>query len=63
MDKAMTAEEHQLILMRGLIASLPAGEQAKVTECADKLRSAVADAGEYGLVAIALVGAEHAVKG
>lgn len=52
----------QLLMLRGLIVSLEAEDQAKINEVADKLRTLMAEAGDYGALAIALVAAEYAAK-
>jgi hypothetical protein len=58
----MTAEQVVLTMIRGVIAELPTEQQAQVKECADKLRAAIAEYGENGTVAMALVGAEEQLK-
>jgi len=54
----MKQEELVLTLMRGAIAGLPAEQQAKVQECAEKLRALVKEYGDEGKCACGLVGAE-----
>ena len=48
----------ELLAMRGLVASLPDEQRAAVNRCAESIREAVADAGEIGQIALALVGIE-----
>ena len=59
---AMTAEQMQLTMIRGMLVSLPAAEQAKVEECAQKIRALAAEYGDLGVGAVALVGAEIAAR-
>lgn len=49
-----------VLLIRGVIAGLDEQQQARVKECADKLRAIVTEYGDQGLglMAIALVGTE-----
>jgi hypothetical protein len=49
-------------MIHGIISQMPKDTQAKIHECADKLRAAIAEYGENGTVAMALVGAEEQVK-
>ena len=58
----MTAEEVVLTMIRGVISELPAEEQAKVKECAGKLRATIEEYGDTGMFAMALVGAEMQAK-
>lgn len=46
------------MLVRGALAGCSEEDQAKVRELAASLRELVADAGEHGLLALALVTAE-----
>lgn len=55
----MTNEEQTTLMIKGLIASLPAAEQEACLELADHMRRQIAAAGEpVGTLAMALVGAE-----
>ena len=56
----MTEEEMVLTMMRGAIAGLPEEQQAKVKECAEKLRALVKEYGDEGKCACGMVGAELA---
>ena len=47
-----------LKLIRGEIAGLPPGDQAKVQAAAQQLRDVIKAAGDHGVMALALVGAE-----
>lgn len=58
----MKAEEVQLLMLKGMISDLSADQQDKVQECAARLSATIAEYGELGLIAIALVGATEAVK-
>lgn len=51
-----------LLLIKGVIFDLPAADQEKVKQCADKLNAAIKEAGVHGSLALALVGAEAAAK-
>lgn len=55
-------DETTLLLVKGAIFDLPAADQAKVKQCADQLRASIKEAGVYGALALALVGAEAAVE-
>ena len=58
-----TIEEHQqLLMLRGVISSLPNEQQLQVTTLAAQLRQLVESDREIGTIALALVGAEMAVK-
>lgn len=48
------------LLIKGVIFDLPANEQEKVSYCAEQIRTAVAQSGVHGALALALVGAEAA---
>ncbi|MFA5936519.1 MAG: hypothetical protein WC822_01430 [Candidatus Paceibacterota bacterium] len=54
----MKQDELILLMMRGLVAGLPAEQQKKVTECIEKIRSLVKEYGDDGVIACQLVGAE-----
>lgn len=56
---AATDEDMQLLAVRGLIAGLPARQQAAVRDAAALLRGVIAKAGEAGVIALALVGCEQ----
>jgi hypothetical protein len=58
----MKQEEVVVTMIRGIISEMPKDEQTKVHECAAKLRETIAEYGENGTVAMALVGAEEQVK-
>lgn len=47
-----------LKLIRGEIAGLPQDDQAKVQAAAQQLRDVIQAAGDHGVMALALVGAE-----
>lgn len=47
-----------LLLIKGSIADLPADDQARVQQAAQQLRDVVKAAGDHGVMAMALVGAE-----
>lgn len=54
------AEDLQHIIICGVIAQMPAEHQAKIHEAAQALRKTISEAGDFGQVALALVGAELA---
>lgn len=56
------ADDLQHIIICGVIAQMPADDQAKIHEAAQALRKTIAEAGLFGEVALALVGAELAKK-
>lgn len=58
----MSAERAQLLMLRGVIAEMPPEDQAKVSECADKVRAVMAEHGQHGLLGVVLVAAEEAAK-
>lgn len=58
----MSPEENTLIMIRGVIASLPAGERAQVEAAVAEFRQQVEKHGDAALIAIALLGAEQAAK-
>jgi hypothetical protein len=45
-------------MLKGIISEMPADQQAKVHEAAEKLRAVTAEYGDAGLIALALVGIE-----
>lgn len=47
-----------VLRIAGAIAQLPERDQARVKECAERLRKAITESGDAGLLALALVGAE-----
>lgn len=58
----MTSEEQQLVMLRGTIASLPDEQQIQIKALACLMREMVSQNKENGVIALALVGAEHAVQ-
>ena len=58
----MNQEEIVLTMIRGVIAGLPEEQQRKISECAEKIRTLVAEYGDDGTVAMGLVGAELQTK-
>ena len=59
----MTDEQATLLAIRQVIAELPEDDRAGVCLAALKLREVVALHNDHGLLALALVGAEHAAEG
>lgn len=49
---------HRLII-KGAIAELPEGERKQIESCAEKLRQVLAEYGQHGQVALALVVSEQ----
>jgi hypothetical protein len=62
MTNATSQDEVTLLLIKGVISDLPADDQVKVKQCAEQLTTTVKEAGVYGALALALVGAEAAAK-
>lgn len=58
----MNEEQQQLLLIRGAIYALPDTDRQGVELAAAKLREVVARHNDHGLMALALVGAEHAAE-
>lgn len=56
----MTAEQQTVVMIRGVIASLPADEKAKVDKAVAEIRELMTQLGEHSYMAIALIGAEIA---
>lgn len=56
------SSEATLLLIKGVIFDLPVAGQEKVKQCADQLNATIKEAGVYGALALALVGAEAAEK-
>lgn len=56
------AEDVQLLLMRGHIASLPDEDQAKVKAAREQIAALVESLGDHGLLGFALYGAEKAAE-
>lgn len=54
----MSRDEETVLLIRGAIASLPPDLATQCNELADQIRRMVKEAGDAGLLALALVGAE-----
>lgn len=59
----MGQDERAMVLMiKGAIAELPEDQRRKVQECYEQLQKLVADNGEEGGMALALLGAELAAS-
>lgn len=58
----MSQEELTKLAIAGLIAQQPEEDRKKIEECVAKLRDFLAEYGDYGLLAITLVGAELQLK-
>lgn len=55
----MTRDQETILMIRGMIASLPPDQAEACNEVADRLRRVIKSAGEpAGTLALALVGAE-----
>lgn len=50
------------LILKDTLAKAPPEVQAKVNEAVEKIRRAVAEAGEFGVVAVSLVAAEMGAK-
>lgn len=46
------------IIMRGLLSTADPADREKIEECAAKIRAVLAEYGDNGIIAIALVGTE-----
>lgn len=57
----MSAEHAMLLTLKGAITELPADEQAKVQSTAEQIKAVIAENGDAGFIAMALVSAEMAV--
>lgn len=55
-------DQTTLLLVKGVISDLSVAEQKTVKQCADQLMATIKDAGVYGALALALVGAKAAVE-
>lgn len=55
-------DQTTLLLIKGVISDLSVADQKKVKQCADQLKATVKEAGVYGKLSLALVGAEAAVE-
>lgn len=58
----MSQEELTRLGILGLIAELPEMERHKAEECARKIRQLVEEYGDWGILAVTLIGAELQVK-
>ena len=54
-------DQTTLLLIKGVISDLSVADQKTVKQCADQLKATIKEAGVYGALALALVGAEAAV--
>lgn len=53
------ANDIERLVLKGIITELPEDRRQKVESCAEKLRQVVAEYGQHGLIALALVVAEQ----
>lgn len=58
----MTQEEQVALMIRGAVAQLPQEDQMRIVECEAKIRALIAEYGEAGRMAIALIGADIAAE-
>jgi hypothetical protein len=58
----MANEQMILLLIRDTLASLDKPDEERVEECAAKLRELMAEYGDHGPMALALVGAEQSAQ-
>jgi len=56
----MTETEMHILALKGMVADLPAEDQAKIKETCEKLRAVLKEAGEHGGIALTLVATETA---
>lgn len=54
----MSQEKMVLYMLRGVIDEAPAEDKQKIGEAAEKIRVVIAEYGDNGKIAVALVGAE-----
>ena len=59
----MNTQAMQVIMVRGVIAGLPKEDQEKAEACYLELKEIVDRHGNYGIMALALIGAEVAARG
>jgi hypothetical protein len=55
-------DQTTLLLIKGVISDLSSADQKTVKQCAGQLKVTIKEAGVYGSLALALVGAEAAVE-
>lgn len=58
----MKQEEMVVLMLKGAIGELEPDQKAHVEATAQRIRDVVTEAGELGIVALGLVGAEEAAK-
>ena len=58
----MNDDMEALLAVKAAIFDLPAADQKTVKHCAGQLKAAIKEAGVYGVLALALVGAEAAAE-
>lgn len=56
------ADQAMLLMVRGVVASLPQEDQDKVKAAADQLRDVINQNGDAGVMALSLVAAEKAIE-
>ena len=54
----MTPEECTLLMLKGLISQMPTEDIERIDQCVLRIRSIVAEFGDNGRIALALLGAE-----
>ena len=52
-----------ILALRGVISTAPEAERVKTLECIDKLNAIVQYYGDFGMVAVIIVGLEQMLKG
>lgn len=55
-------DQTTLLVIKGVISDLPVADQKNVKQCANQLKVTIKEAGVYGVLALALVGAEAAAE-
>jgi len=58
----MTSEQELLYTIKGVIASMLPADQTKVTKAYNDIKTVMDEAGDYGKIAVALLGAEMQAK-
>ena len=57
----MTQEQRTVLIIKGIVSELPDDQREACEEVAEHIRRVIKQAGEVGLLAVALVAAEAAV--
>lgn len=55
-------EQMALLMLKGAISDMPAEDQQKIAEAAEKIRVVMRESGEHGELALCLAAAEYAAS-